>query len=184
MYFKPFLLLFFSVLFISCTGQEPRRPIKASSGSFIKESATRNKELYDEEKRYIESIIEKDSARTYYSSQQGFWYVYEQRDTTKVAMPEFGDFVEFTYDIRDFNGNVILSERDNGLQRYKIDQSHQELISGIREGLKLMHEGETVTFLFPSYKAYGYYGIERKLGTNVPVQSTVRLHSIEKTDDE
>jgi hypothetical protein len=41
-----------------------------------------------------------------------------------------------------------------------------------------MREGETVTFLFPSYKAFGYYGIENKLGTNVPVQSTVTLDTI------
>ncbi|HAT65772.1 MAG TPA: gliding motility-associated peptidyl-prolyl isomerase GldI, partial [Flavobacteriaceae bacterium] len=43
--------------------------------------------------------------------------------------------------------------------------------------------GETVTFLFPSHKAYGYYGIENKLGTNVPVQSTVTLKSINSTEN-
>jgi len=49
--------------------------------------------------------------------------------------------------------------------------------------LKLMKEGETITFLFPSYKAYGYYGIENKLGTNVPIQCTVTLNSINKTNE-
>ena len=47
-----------------------------------------------------------------------------------------------------------------------------------RDGLKLMKEGETITFLFPSYKAFGYYGINNKLGTNVPVQCTVTLNTI------
>ena len=50
-------------------------------------------------------------------------------------------------------------------------------------GLKLMKEGETITFLFPSYKAYGYYGIENKLGTNIPIQCTVTLNSINKTNE-
>jgi len=95
-------------------------------------------------------------------------------------MPKTGDVVEFTYNIKDFYGNVILTEDENGLQNYLVDQSKQELISGVREGLKLMKEGEKVTFLFPSYKAYGYYGLEKKIGTNLPVQSTVTLHSIEQ----
>jgi hypothetical protein len=46
-----------------------------------------------------------------------------------------------------------------------------------------MKEGETVTFLLPSYKAYGYYGIENKLGTNIPVQSRVTLKTIDKTHE-
>ena len=81
------------------------------------------------------------------------------------------------------DGTPVLSEKDNGLQTYKVDQSNQDLISGIRDGVKLMQVGETVTFLLPSYKAYGYYGIENKLGTNVPIQSTVSLKTIEKSED-
>lgn len=173
-----YILLFIS-LFSSCTGQEPRRPVQTHSGSFIKQSAERNKVIYDQEKEFIKDIIEKDSTRTYYSSEQGFWYYYNARDTTETITPKMGDVVQFTYDIRDFGDNTILSEEDNGLQHYKVDQSNQDLISGIREGIKLMKEGEEVTFLFPSYKAYGYYGIDRILGSNIPVQSTIRLHSIE-----
>ncbi len=94
-----------------------------------------------------------------------------------------GDVVQFSYNIKDLNGNEIISEKENGLQQYKVDQSNQELISGVREGIKLMKEGETVTFLFPSYKAFGYYGIEEKLGTNIPVQSTITLHSIEQSNE-
>lgn len=179
MLFRFSVILFFAFLFVSCTGQEPRRPVKVRSGSFIKESADRNKKLYDDEKKMIEAIIEKDTLHTYLSSEQGFWYYYIQRDTVDTDTPRFGDIVQFTYNIEDFNGEMILSEKDTGMQRYKIDQSNQELISGIREGLKLMKTGEEVMFLFPSYKAYGYYGIEERLGSNIPVKSTVKLHSIE-----
>jgi FKBP-type peptidyl-prolyl cis-trans isomerase len=54
----------------------------------------------------------------------------------------------------------------------------QELFTGLREGLKLMQAGETVTFLFPSQKAYGYYGDENRIGTNVPLICEVTVHSI------
>lgn len=162
----------------SCTGQEARRPVQKKSGSFIQESAERNKAIYTREKDFIESIIEKDSTKTYYASENGFWYYYHKRDTTQTEFPKMGDVVEFNYDVKDFAGNTILSEKENGLQHYKVDQTNQELISGVREGIKLMKEGEKVTFLFPSYQAYGYYGIEDKLGTNIPVQSTITLHSV------
>jgi len=180
---KLFYIIFFYMLLVSCKGPDARHPLQSNSGTFIKESANRNKEIYDKEKNFIETLIAKDSSRTYFSSENGFWYYYNKRDTTQAQKPEIGDLVKFTYNIKDFNGNNILSEEDNGLQHYKIDQSNQELISGIREGIKLMKEGETVTFLLPSYKAYGYYGIEKKLGTNIPVQSTITLHSIEHLNE-
>lgn len=180
---KLYFILFFSILIVSCKSPEARRPVQSSSGTFIKESAERNKKIYDEEKSFIEKIMAKDSTNTYISSENGFWYYYNTRDTANTDMPDMGDVVKFTYDIKDLNGSVIISEKENGLQQYKVDQSNQELISGVREGIKLMKEGETVTFLFPSYKAFGYYGIEEKLGTNIPVQSTITLHSIEQSNE-
>lgn len=179
---KLFYILLFSALIASCKSPEARRPLQSHSGTFIKESAERNKKIYEEEKSYIEKIIAKDSTNQYITSENGFWYFYNKRDTTTTETPDLGDIVKFTYDIKDLHGSIILSEKENGLQHYKIDQSNQELISGIREGIKLMKEGETVTFLLPSYKAYGYYGIEEKLGTNIPVQSTITLHSIEQSN--
>ncbi|QQX76616.1 MULTISPECIES: gliding motility-associated peptidyl-prolyl isomerase GldI [Aequorivita] len=180
---KLFNILFFLAIIVSCKSPEARRPVQSNSGTFIKESAERNKKIYDEEKIFIEKLMAKDSTNNYISSEQGFWYYYNTRDTTNTEMPDMGDIVKFTYDIKDLNGSVIVSEKENGLQQYKVDQSNQELISGVREGIKLMKEGETVTFLFPSYKAFGYYGIEEKLGTNIPVQSTITLHSIEQSNE-
>jgi gliding motility-associated peptidyl-prolyl isomerase len=176
-----YTVLFFATV-ISCKSPEARRPVQSASGTFIKESAERNKKIYDEEKSFIEKLMANDSTNDYISSEQGFWYYYNSRDTSSTEMPDMGDVVKFTYNIKDLNGNVILSEKENGLQQYKVDQSNQDLISGVREGIKLMKEGETVTFLFPSYKAFGYYGIEQKLGTNIPVQSTITLHSIEQSN--
>ncbi len=179
---KLFYILLFSSIIVSCKTPEARQPVQSSSGSFIKESAERNKKIYDDEKEFIQKLIAKDSSHNYTSSENGFWYFYNKRDTAITEMPDLGDIVKFTYDIKDLNGTIIISDEENGLQHYKVDQSNQELISGIREGIKLMKEGETVTFLFPSYKAYGYYGIEEKLGANIPVQSTVTLHSIEQSN--
>ncbi|MEM7085432.1 MAG: gliding motility-associated peptidyl-prolyl isomerase GldI [Bacteroidota bacterium] len=163
----------------ACKSPEARRPVKSTSGSFIKESVERNKKIYEQERSVISSIIENNEETEYLASENGFWYYYNVKDSTSTISPKLGDAVTFTYDIKKLNGDVILSKEENGVQNYRIDKTNQELISGIRDGLKFMKAGETVTFLFPSYKAYGYYGIENKLGTNVPVQSTVTLETIQ-----
>jgi len=174
------LVLIILVGVSSCKSPEARRPVKQITGSFIKESAERNKELYQKEEKVLTAIMDADTLHNYIASEQGFWYYYKVKDTLSSTYPIKGNIVEFTYDIKDLNGNTVISEEENGVQVYKVDQSNQDLISGIREGIKLMKSGETVTFLLPSYKAYGYYGIENKLNTNIPVQSTVTLISIKQ----
>jgi gliding motility-associated peptidyl-prolyl isomerase len=174
-----FLLLI--ILVASCKTPEARRPVQRSSGSFIKASVERNKVIYEEEEERIAQLMAANPDNDYLSSESGFWYFYHQRDSLSLRTPQYGDVVTFSYDIRSLDGNTILSEEETGLQTYKIDQSNQDLISGLRDGIKLMREGEQVTFLFPSFKAFGYYGIENKLGSNVPVQSTVTLKSIEES---
>lgn|SRR5690625_952541 len=176
-------LFFLSILAWSCNGPAARYPVQHTSGTFFQESAQRNKEIYEREKDVIEAIAQNDTANTYYTSDRGFWYFYKKKDSTDSPTPKVGDLVTFSYDIQDLEGRVILTSRETGIQKYIIDQSKQELISGIRDGLKLMKEEETITFLFPSYKAYGYYGIVNKLHSNTPVKSTVTLHSIEYSNE-
>jgi FKBP-type peptidyl-prolyl cis-trans isomerase len=49
---------------------------------------------------------------------------------------------------------------------------------GLRDGIKLMNEGEKVTFLFPSHMGYGYHGDNNRIGTNQPLICTVTLNDI------
>ncbi|MGB0950102.1 MAG: FKBP-type peptidyl-prolyl cis-trans isomerase, partial [Marinirhabdus sp.] len=126
-------------------------PVQRKSGSFIKESAQRNKKHYKKEEIAIKELIKNSPEKTYHASPHGFWYFYNVRDTSTVAStPTVGDRVHFTYNIKTLKGQEILSKTETGPQQYTIDQSNQELISGLRDGLKLMKAGEQVTFLFPS----------------------------------
>ncbi|HPF11705.1 MAG TPA: gliding motility-associated peptidyl-prolyl isomerase GldI [Flavobacteriaceae bacterium] len=180
---RKLILLALVLTGVSCKSPDARRPIQRSSSTFIEESVARNKKLIEAEEALIANIIRNDSTNTYLASESGFWYYYNVQDTTRTVFPEVGDDITFTYNIKDLAGKTIVSESENGLQRYKVDQSNQELISGIRDGLKLMKVGETVTFFFPSHKAFGYYGLEDKLGTNVPIQSTVTLKTINSNEN-
>ncbi len=160
----------------ACKTPEARRPISASSGSFIDQSVERNKKLNAQEHTLIKSIMEADNSLEYIASPNGFWYAYETKIDVQAITPNFGDIVNFDYDVKTLNGDTIYSEEQLKTQNYAMDQ--QELFSGLREGLKLMKAGETVTFLFPSQKAYGYYGDTKNIGTSVPLICRVTVNTI------
>lgn len=167
-------------LFVNCKQLEARKPVSQKTGSFINESVERNKKLIAEEELYIQRIIDTDTSQTYLSSENGFWYTYISKDTLGLASPKIGDQVVFSYDLQTLNGRTIASQEDIGPQDYIIDKTNQELISGIREGLKLMKVGETVRFLLPSHLAFGYYGYEDQIGSNIPIRTTVTLTIIKE----
>ncbi|WP_282135437.1 gliding motility-associated peptidyl-prolyl isomerase GldI [Seonamhaeicola maritimus] len=170
------LTLALLLLVIGCKTPEARRPISSKSGSFIDESVARNKELNSKEQTAIEKIM-KQHDYNYIASQSGFWYYYNTKiETDTLKTPNFGDIVNYNYNVKALNGNLIYSKSDLKTQTYAMDK--EELFTGLREGLKLMKTGETVTFLFPSQKAYGYYGDENKIGTNVPLICEVTVNSI------
>ena len=169
-------LILLTLLIVSCNSPEARRPETQKTGSFIKESVERNKKLIETQQNLIKDIIKNNPQNNYIASENGFWYYYQTKAEGDSITPKFGDIVNFDYDVKDLNGNVIYNAEELKTQNYAMDQ--QELFTGLREGLKLMKAGETVTFLFPSQQAYGYYGDENKIGTNVPLICKVTVNTI------
>ncbi len=162
--------------FTSCNSPEARRPVSVKTGSYIDESVERNKKLNSEQHKLIQEIIKNNPNKEFIASQNGFWYYYNVKVEGDSITPKFGDLVNFNYNITDFNDNIIYTEEELKTQNYFMDQ--EELFSGLREGLKLMKTGETITFLFPSDKAYGYYGDESKIGINIPIICKVTINTI------
>lgn len=175
-------VLFIAILALgisSCDAPEARRPISHKTGSFIKISAERNKKLNAKEIEQIHNIMKQDTTKQYIASESGFWYYYNTKIEKDTITPSFGDIVNFNYNVADFNGHQIYADTDIPTRDYAMDQ--EELFTGLREGLKLMKPGETVTFLFPSQKAYGYYGDKNRIGTNIPLICRVTVNSIRQT---
>lgn len=174
---KQLTILFALLILCSCKTPEARKPISVKTGSFIDASVERNKQLNAKEQASIQKIMADKKDNNYIASESGFWYYYNIKtniDTLKT--PNFGDIINYNYNIKDLNGALIYSKADIKTQTYAMDQ--EELFTGLREGLKLMKTGETVTFLFPSQKAYGYYGDENKIGSNTPLICEVTVNSI------
>lgn len=163
------------VFIISCANPEPRKPIKRKTGSFMKESVDRNKNLNKLEKELLQIKMQNDSTNIYYTSANGFWYFYNKKDSLNTKLPVKGDEVVFSYEIRTLNDSILYSKQELGDKRYLVDK--EELISGLQDAIKLMHKGEVVTFLFPSHKAFGYTGNNR-VYPNEPLIYTVHLKEI------
>ena len=169
-------IIVLALAILGCKSPEARYPVSHKSGSFIETSVERNKKLNAAEYTQIQEIIQNNPEIDYVASQNGFWYHYNNKVEGDSITPQFGDVVIFNFNIKDFKGETIYSEEDKQTQNYAMDQ--QELFTGLREGLKLMKAGETITFLFPSQTAYGYYGDEDRIGTNIPIICKVKVNSI------
>ncbi|WP_316929963.1 gliding motility-associated peptidyl-prolyl isomerase GldI [Winogradskyella sp. PG-2] len=171
-------LLVIAIIFVSCKSPEARMPESVQSGSFLKESVERNKKLNELERDHIKDIIKNNPDKTYIASETGFWYYYNIKIETDSLKPQFGDIVDFDYNISSIEGNEIYAKTNRS---YIIDK--EELFTGLREGIKLLKPTETATFIFPSQKAFGYYGDDNKIGTNIPLICEVTLNTINKKND-
>ena len=174
------LLIVFTIalLCFSCKSPEARMPESVQSGSFLKASAERNKKLNEHEHKQIQDIIKSNPNRDYIASESGFWYYYNTKMERDTIQPKFGNVINFTFDVSNLEGDEIYA---NTNKTYVMDE--EELFTGLREGLKLLKPTETATFIFPSQKAFGYYGDEYKIGTNVPLICEVTLNTIIQKND-
>lgn len=176
---KYFLFGSITLLLISCKQQQQARmPVSRSSGSFLIESAERNKKLIAGEEGLIDSIIKSNPKITYFTSKKGYWYHYDTKNTIDTLRPKKGDIAKFEYEIKNIQGKIIYSKEALKPQTYAIDK--QNIMMGLRDGIKLMHKNETVTFLFPSHMAFGYHGDNDKITTNQPLICTVILNDFRR----
>jgi len=174
-------IVFFTLLIIathitSCEKESPRYPISNSRGEFLKESVQRNKAMVGSEEEEIQNVIKNDSTHKYYQSSHGFWYKYIKTNIHDNINPKEGDMVTLEFEIQDIDGKTIYAKEETTPNTYQIDK--QEIMVGLRHGIKLMRKGETISFIFPSHMGYGYLGDKEKIGLNEPLICIVTLKDI------
>jgi FKBP-type peptidyl-prolyl cis-trans isomerase FkpA len=173
------ILLFLSILLLfSCKEEEARRPVTQRTATLLSETLDEKKKLIALENSMIEEFIAQDSTTNYKVASNGFWYTYITQNKLETQAPTIDDEVEISYDITDLNGNVFYSKEELGIKKYAIDK--EDFIPGLQEGIKLMKVGETITFVIPSYRAFGLVGDEDRIGINQTIKSTVTLISIKQ----
>lgn len=173
---KSVLFLLLVGFFCSCQQkEEARRPLSEASGSFMKKSIIRNKKLVATEEEQIQAVIKKNTTIEFLASKKGYWYHCSKRNSLDTITPVKGDVAFFDYEIKDLKGNIIYTKEETQPQTYYVDK--QNIMMGLRNGIKLMRKKETFVFLFPSHIGYGYHGDNKKIGTNIPLLCTVTLNN-------
>lgn len=167
-------IFFIFIVLLSCE-PKPRRPILVA-GNSIDKSVIRNQNNNKIEELLLKKYIFHDSLKKYHNSKSGFWYASVISKKNKKKRAKTNDIVIFAYQIKTLDNRIVYSFSEIGKQRYKVDK--QDIIIGLQQGLKLMKEGEEFTFLFPSYKAFGYAGDGNKIGVNEPLIYEVKLLKI------
>lgn len=173
----PFVIIssLFCLIFTACKQQQDaRHPVSRATGVFMKKSIARNKKLIASEEDQIKALMKKNANISYIASTKGYWYTYITKNEIDTLTPKKGDVAFFNYELKDLNGNTIYSEVELRPQVYRVDK--QDIIVGLRDGIKLMHKNEKVNFFFPSHIAYGYHGDNKKIGVNQPLICTVTLN--------
>lgn len=177
---KYLFFLFCTILFISCSEPEARRPITVKTSTTLASTVAQTKVINKIEEQKIRAFIQRDSLRTYATSSSGFWYAYDHKIEGGQYTPNANDKVVISYTIKDLNNNIIYSAEELGQKEYMVDK--EEIITGLQIGIKMMKEGETVTFIIPSYNAYGVIGDGNKIGINESIISTVTLLKINQNN--
>lgn len=168
------LVTVLATIITSCqSNQEARKPISHASGTFMKQSVNRNKKLIAGEEAEIARVIRQNKNVKFIASTKGFWYSYIVTNKKDTLTAKKGDVALFDYEVKDLKGRVIYSKSELGPQTYFVDK--QNIMTGLREGIKLMHRNEKINFLFTSTIAYGYHGDNKKIGTNKPLLCIVTL---------
>ncbi|PQJ78202.1 gliding motility-associated peptidyl-prolyl isomerase GldI [Polaribacter porphyrae] len=174
---KNSLVIFLLFLMIGCANIEPRRPVNPKPSTTIyKQAIEESKKLNKIEEARILAFIKNDSLSEYIQSSSGFWYKYIKKVNEEQPTPNVGDDVVFEYNIKDLRDSIIYGKEELGVKSYKVDK--EDLITGLQKGIKLMKIGETITFVFPSYNAFGIVGDQERIGINETIKSTVTLINI------
>jgi len=170
----------FLLMLISCANPEARKPLVRKTSSFMSESIERNKLLYKVEEEILMKKMESDTLHQYINSESGFWYYYDTELPAETYTPKTGDEVFYSHEISSLDDVVIYSKDAMGTKSFLIDK--EELITGLQDGFKIMKEGEVITFLFPSHKAFGYSGYD-KINPSQPLIYKVQLLKINKLSE-
>lgn len=81
--------------------------------------------------------------------------------------------VVLNYEVRLLDGTLCYTSEKTGPRSFVVD--HDDVESGLHEGVKYMCHGDSAVMLLPSYLAHGLTGDGQKIPSNSPVLYYLRV---------
>lgn len=163
-------------LFASCKEPEARRPVSVASRSYLKQNIRTAKEILAADTLALNQYITQLDSLTILQSAHGFKYFLHQPVSADTVTPKPGQKVVLTYAITNLQQQILYDSTTIGTVNYVVDK--EILFEGLREAVKLLSEGQTGTFFFPSAMAFGNQGDGDKISPNQPIICTLSLLEI------
>ncbi len=164
----------FLMTLLSCTGNngdENNQTKKLNEEELIKA----NKYLIKRDAEVIKNYIDRrnwDMKET----ETGLWYmVYEKHDGTKI---EKGDQVVFNYEVSLLDGTKLYDSERIGAK--KVNLGHEQLETGLEQGLTMLHEGEKGRFIIPPHLGHGLIGDQNKIPGRSVILYQVEILEVHK----
>lgn len=169
------LICFLAVLLVatSCGGESPERKERVPEKEMRESLLEANKQVVKTEEQHIEDFL----ARYKWDMKEtgtGLRYmVYERGEGQAI---ETGDLVEAEFELRLITGDLVYSSAREGNMVFTVGKA--EVISGLEQGILLLHVGDKAKFIIPSHLAYGLLGDDNK----IPTKATLiyDIHVIQK----
>lgn len=142
--------LLFCLFIVSCKKQAPQLPsnkgmeINNTNASLMKI----NQKLASKEDIIIKKFAEKKGS--FKKNEIGFWYVLYRSGIGPILKDSSS--CNFKYKLMLLNGKT-LEEKTIQLVIGK-----KQIVTGLEEGLKIMHRGDSASFIIPWYLGYGMTG--------------------------
>ncbi|MEI8271580.1 MAG: FKBP-type peptidyl-prolyl cis-trans isomerase [Paludibacter sp.] len=147
---KILLIAMFCVGFISCIKQSPQLPsnkvivINTENAALLRI----NKSLTNKEDSLIRILAERK--KSFKKNNIGFWYRIFK--SGKGALVTDSAICSFDFQLSK------LDEKQIQAGHKVIIIGKKQSVTGLEEGLKMMHKGDSATFIIPWYLAYGMTG--------------------------
>lgn len=157
------------------TNNDPPPPPPPVTENYKEPLMEVNKHVAKDEALQIENYI-KRHGMTVTKSSTGLRYQIYKKGPANGPMPkrEQMAFIHFTAYL--LNGKEVYTSRGGAPVSIIID--HDDVESGLHEGLKYMHVGDKAKFILPSHLAHGLTGDNNKIPPLTPVVYDIELISI------
>ncbi len=134
-----------------------------------------NKHVVNAENEQIDRLL----ARYNWDMQEtgtGLRYmIYEKGDGARVKEL---DLISLEYTVKLISGDVAYTSDMDGPLEFRVGRG--DIISGLDEGVRLLHEGDKARLVIPSYLAYGLTGDQDKIGQKATLIYDIELLKIIK----
>lgn len=144
---------FFCIGLLSCRKQAPQLP--SNKGIETNKDAASllviNHDLAIKEDSILKILAERKG--TFKKNELGFWYQISNSGNGSIIKDSM--VCEFEFSMTKLDGKVLQTGKK------QIVIGKKQVITGLEEGLKIMHKGDSATFIIPWYLGYGMKGNEQ-----------------------